>query len=162
MEVVEKKCSGCLESGPSSLFCKECYRKTYRKTYAKRTKKNKHLLSLIATRLLSDCKKRTKERNSKKENHGKVTLTHEWVRGQLKFGYCQGSFPPIPLVFDHAGSPFSPSLDRIDSSNYDYTPSNVRVVCRAINQARNDMGDKDILTVTESLSGFIKKRRNSI
>jgi hypothetical protein len=130
--------------------------------YNKRTKKNKHILNFIASQLLGACKTRTKKRNSKKEKPGKVTLTHEWILEQLKLGYCQGSFPPIPLVFDQPRSPFSPSLDRIDSSNYDYSPNNVRVVCVGINQARNDLKDKDILTVTESLSGFIKKRRNSI
>lgn len=42
--------------------------------------------------------------------------------------------------------PFSPSLDRIDP-NEGYTRQNVRLVCTAINIARNHFGD-DVLTVT--------------
>jgi hypothetical protein len=179
--VVEKKCCRCHETKPIGFFyvypanskgisktnntCRQCINKRNKihitNLRQKKTKKNK-LLRFITSILLTSCKLRTKARNSKKEKSGKVTLTHEWILDQLKLGYCQGSFPPIPLVFDQPGSPFSPSLDRIDSSNYDYTPRNVRVVCVGINQARSDLKDKDILTVTESLSGFIKKRRNSI
>jgi len=155
-------CKKCNISKLSSNFsvrkprqCKECKNKYEGERNRKRTKERS--LSYLSSRL-----KRAATHRTKLRKRGKVTVTLKWILQQLKLGYCQGSYPPIPLVLDKPGSPFSPSLDRIDSSNYDYTPSNVRVVCKAINISRSDMGDKDILKISESLSGFIRKRRNSI
>jgi len=179
---IEKKCTVCHETKPMSLFrkgihrsgkrytrnqCKGCHNnniiiKEKRKKYAERSKKNKNLLTYIATTLISSSKTRTKQRNLMKENPGKVTITKKWILNKLKLGYCEGSSPPLKLVFDNPGSAFSPSLDRIDSSNYDYSPNNVRIVCKGINTARSNYNDQDILKITESLSGFIRKRRNSI
>ena len=77
----------------------------------KRHLDNKNLIGLIANNLLHDCKKRAKKHNSV------VTLKFSDIIDVLKKGYCQGSVPPLKFVFDKPGSPFSPSLDRIDSSN---------------------------------------------
>ena len=167
---IKKKCTLCHETKPKSLFknkgikdnrCKKCI--SYRETkYRERSRKNKKLLEVIATSLLSACRARTRRRNLAKEKPGEVTITHGWVLNKLKLGFCEGSYPPLRFVFDNPGSAFSPSLDRIDSANRDYSPNNVRVVCVGINQARSNYKDQDILKITESLSGFIRKRRNSI
>jgi hypothetical protein len=144
-------------------FTRPCYscalqqRRISNRKNTKRSTNNKNLINVVAHSLLDQAKRRSKLRNA-----GKVTLSLKWVADILRVGFCQESFPPIKLVLDKPGSPFSPSLDRIDSSNYDYSPTNVRVSCRGINQARSNYNDQDILTITESLSAFIKRRRNSI
>lgn len=116
----------------------------------KRHSDNKNLIGLIANNLLHDCKKRAKK-------HGSiVTLKFTDVIEVLRKGYCQGSMPPLKFVFDKPGSPFSPSLDRIDSSNKNYTLDNVRVVCRGINLARSNFTDEECLKISKGLIGFIE------
>jgi hypothetical protein len=117
----------------------------------KTNKNSSQLISSIASKLLYSCKFRVKDRNE-----GKVLITHTWIKDILTLGYCQSSFPPLKFIFDEPGSPFSPSLDRIDSSNRDYSPENTRIVCYGINVSRNNFKDKDILSICDSLSAFIR------
>lgn len=117
---------------------------------------NPNLLISIARKLLERSKVRAKI-------HGGLNnLSINWILSALKIGVCQGSSPPLRFVFDKPRSPFSPSLDRIDSSNRDYTIKNTRVVCYGINTARSNFNDKDSLQISESLTNFLKKRRNSV
>ena len=144
----------------STRPCNDCFVERKRKTQKeimKRSASNRNLINIVASQLLRSARVRVQKRKA-----GKVTLSTKWIADILRIGYCQESFPPLRLVLDKPGSPFAPSLDRIDSSNYDYSPSNVLVSCRGINQARSNYNDREILTITESLSRYIKRRRNSI
>jgi hypothetical protein len=170
-EITEPKlCTYCNQSKPAKDFnyyrtqvsrrCKTCFLLNSQKIQKKarqRSTANKNLINVIASSLLRKAKERIIKRKA-----GRVTLTTKWVADILRIGHCQGSFPPLRFVLDKPGSPFSPSLDRIDSSNYNYTFENTRVTCVSINKARNNYDDKDTLLISESLSGFIKRRRNSI
>ena len=131
-------------------------RNLYKKRYRFRNSLNPNLLNSIACKLIYDSKRRAKK------FCGKHTLTKKWVLDALKIGVCQGSSPPLRFVFDKPRSPFSPSLDRIDSRNRDYTKENTRVVCNGINTARSNFSNQETLQICERLGGFIKKRRNSI
>ena len=121
-----------------------------------RTNENPNLLKNLAYKLVKDSKYRSKL-------HGGIsTLEPSKILDILKLGYCQGSFPPLPFVFDKPNSAYSPSLDRINSQNRNYTPDNVRVVCRGINTARLNYDDSDAINICERLSGFLRRRRNSV
>lgn len=136
------------------------YPRFYSSLQIEKQKKNnciwrRNLLQL-SSQLLKDAKHRAKHYN------GLVTITKEWIFEQLKLGVCQGSFPPLHFVLDTPGSPYSPSLDRIDSKNRDYSIKNTRVVCLGINVARNKFTDVDISVISKRLHSFIHHRRNSI
>lgn len=57
----------------------------------------------------------------------------------------------IPFVFDVPGSPWAPSLDRIDS-RIGYTRNNVQVVCWLYNQAKNVYSEADVLRLAMAIS----------
>ena len=135
---------------PSFFSSIEAYEKFRLKL--KRHSDNKNLIGLIANNLLHDCKKRAKK------NGSIVTIKNSDIIKVLSKGLCQGSDPPLKFIFDKPGSPFSPSLDRIDSNNKNYTLENVRVVCRGINTARSNYSDEECLKLMKALIGFIEKK----
>jgi hypothetical protein len=118
-----------------------------------RSLSNKNIYGKIAKDLLHDCKKRAKK------NGGFVDINFKDLVDILKDGYCQGSYPPLRFVLDKPGSPFSPSLDRINSENKNYTLSNVRVVCTGINLARHNFCDEDCITICKGLLGFLSQSK---
>ncbi len=60
------------------------------------------------------------------------------------------SMTGIPLRWDEPGSPWLPSLDRLDNGK-GYTRDNVRLVCWAYNSMRGLWPDEVILEVACSL-----------
>lgn len=135
---------------PSFFSSQESYEKY--KLSKSRNINNSNIIGHIAKDLLHDCKKRARR------NGSIVSLEFKKIVKVLKLGKCQGSWPPLDFVLDQPGSAFSPSLDRIDSNNKNYTHDNVRVVCKGINFARNNFSDADCLLVCQSLIGFIEKK----
>jgi len=128
------------------------YKKKYAKIASSRDLGNKNIVRHIVARLLHDCKVRAAK-------HGAtVDLNFEALVDIVKKGLCQGSKPPLHFVLDKPGSPFSPSLDRIDSNNRNYTTDNVRVVCKGINTARSNFSDADTLQICKGLIGFIESK----
>lgn len=127
-------------------------KKKYNKAFSSRDLGNKFLIRHIVTQLLHDCKKRAAKYGAL------VSLDFEALVKIIKLGLCQGSEPPLQFVLDKPGSPFSPSLDRIDSSNRNYTTDNVRVVCKGINTARSNFSDVETLKICKALVGFIEKQ----
>jgi len=49
--------------------------------------------------------------------------------------------------------PFLPSIDRIQNSK-GYTPDNVRIVCNAVNMAKNDWDDDVLIKVAKAIVSF--------
>lgn len=125
---------------------------------AKRLRRNEALIKYRKTLtgqaivLITAAKRRCKARAV-----GTVTISTQDVREVLELGRCQ--FTGIPFQNDSRGR-LKPSLDRIDSKNYDYDKigSNVRVVCLAVNQAFNVFSEREAFDVLFAMS--CKMRQN--
>lgn len=81
------------------------------------------------------------------KNDAECTITLDWIQSKLDAGVCELTGLPFDTdeTLDTKNNPYSPSLDRIDSKNKNYTPDNVRVVLSFVNMALNDLGlDKAI------------------
>jgi hypothetical protein len=126
-----------------------------KKRWHKREKSNPFLITSLASRLLTSARTRAKLRSEE------VSLHRENIITALTLGWCQESYPPLPLVLDKPHSPYSPSLDRIDSTKgIGYSESNTRVVCNQINLARNNFPDEDTIKICKHLSEFLIRRRD--
>jgi len=100
-----------------------------------------------ASLMLSNCKERAKRHG------GKVTIDRNWIIAKLETGTCELtglSFDLKPTEKGHA-NPYSPSLDRINSQNKDYSPENTRVVLQAVNMAINEHGLETVLPILKAL-----------
>jgi hypothetical protein len=127
----------------------------HRRLVHKREKKGRDI-GHVARELLGSARKRALHHG------GAVTITLRWIRNILSLGRCQGSMPPLQFEIVKASTPFSPSLDRIDSRNRDYTPENTRIVCWCINAMRSNFSDAVVHQASHSLASFISRRRHSI
>lgn len=98
-----------------------------------------------AKKLLKSAKNRCK---------GKVSIDQSWVEQKLVEGICELTGLPFDFVGNRMGSlnPFSPSLDRVDNSNRDYSPENTRVVLTCVNFALNQFGLETMLPVFKKLA----------
>ena len=81
---------------------------------------------------------------------GVITITLDWVEVKINTGLCELS--GLPFSFDrpklgNRNNPYSPSIDRIDNTNPDYTPENCRVVLTVLNQAISDYGLDTLIQV---------------
>lgn len=101
---------------------------------------NKGLLS----QWISNIKNRTKK------NGWDFDITTEFIRKLFSKQNGKCAVTKIPFTFNpikhnsHKGrrkDPFSPSIDRIDSSK-GYTKNNIRLVCVIVNLALNEFGDQ--------------------
>jgi hypothetical protein len=73
---------------------------------------------------------------------GTISITPEWIESKIILGNCELtgiSFDLNPSNFKRI-NPFSPSLDRIDSTNRDYSIENTRVVLSSVNIALGEWG----------------------
>ena len=80
--------------------------------------------------------------SAKKRSKGKVTITWEWIAKKIQNGKCEltGIEFNLKRPKETKTNPYSPSLDRIDNKNRDYTPENTRVVLTAVNLALGEFG----------------------
>lgn len=100
-------------------------------------------LPRLANQLLASAKKRARLRG------GVVTITAEWILRKLRLGLCERT--GLRLVTNRMRCNKSPSLDRIDSANRDYTPENTRLVCVQVNTAQGPWSDEESLPVLREL-----------
>ena len=112
----------------------------------------KYTLNGRSQQLLGNCRARARA------NGAKVTIGIAWIKARLEAGKCE--LTGIEFYFytesDKATTsgfrhPFSPSIDRIDHQNYDYTPENCRVVLLQANIAINSFGLDSLLTIAHAL-----------
>lgn len=126
--------------------------------------KRRRTIKSICSDLKHSCVQRAKfggrQSHDKKplEFPAKVELTNQWIREQIE----KGNKYNIPYDLENvgkacgeskcrrSGNPFSPSLDRIDSNNKDYTIDNVEVVPYGINVMRNNFEHKDIVILMKA------------
>jgi hypothetical protein len=77
------------------------------------------------------------------------------IQGRIDFGHCEVS----GLEFD-LGSPVvvwnSPSIDRIEPA-LGYVPSNIRIVCFALNSAMGNWGLDKLLEITDAIKARMNK-----
>lgn len=87
------------------------------------------------------------------KNNSECTITEEWVQEKINKGFCELTGLPFDLEYfsESKNNPYSPSLDRIDSKNKNYSPDNVRVVLSFINIAINDLGLEKALPIFKAL-----------
>ncbi len=98
---------------------------------------------------------------SKKERL-EFELTPEWIQQKLDTGICEVTGLPLVLSFGEGKKPWSPSLDRIDSSK-GYTKDNTRMTVWLYNAAKNVFQDSDVLLMATALvnkDGSMKSQRS--
>lgn len=98
---------------------------------------------------------RTLLNNARKSPTGKIlefSLTLEHILNGIKRGNCAVTNIPFELSNEYqiktgrTANPFSPSIDRIDSSK-GYTNENTRIVIWQYNMAKGELTDKEIFDI---------------
>lgn len=105
-----------------------------------------------ALSLIKAARRRSKQKNLE------FNLTLKDVLPQIEKGICQLTELPFDLIPPgrKKRNPYSPSIDRIDSSK-GYTPDNIRIVLVAVNDCINQYGDDTILPILKALVKGIEK-----
>lgn len=164
-----KKCGCELNAKSRCVPCLKEYQKQYRETHKERknelyrvwrakigdeykSKKYRYYSSVEGrtVELVSRSKRRA---NAKKIEH---TLTTDFVRKmwEQQNGCCALTGISFEIPQDRTcgkGTPFAPSIDRIDCS-IGYIESNVRLVCLIVNYALNEFGETNFKTMCEHYS----------
>lgn len=97
-----------------------------------------------AKQLIKDAKRRSKS----------VSITQNWVLSKILLGKCELTGLPFDLYSTGTKqtNPYSPSLDRIDNSNREYSTTNTRVVLSCVNLALNQFGLETMKPIFKILS----------
>jgi hypothetical protein len=92
-------------------------------------------------------------KNRALKNQAECTITEDWIQEKIDKGVCELTGLPFDFQYysESKNNPYSPSLDRIDSKNKNYTPDNVRVVLSFVNIAINDLGLEKALPIFKAL-----------
>lgn len=95
-------------------------------------------------------------RSKRRANNSKIphTLTSDFIEKMWHDQQGKCAITSIPFVIPQdrtcgKGTPFAPSINRIDCSK-GYTPDNVRIVCLIVNYALNEFGEAPFKTMCES------------
>ena len=99
-----------------------------------------------------------------KKHGGICTLTLDWIRQEVSKGYVVDGVKIADYVTEvdthKKVTAWSPSIDRIDNSNRDYTPENCRVVPSLLNLALNNFDEKDFLDIVGPYIDGLRKKLN--
>jgi len=90
------------------------------------------------------------------------TLTPKWFEERLERNKCE--ITGIPFQFTNDGmrlNPFSPHVDRIDSSK-GYTEANSQMVCAIYNMAKLDWQHDDVVKLAEAVLDRHKEPANKL
>ena len=87
------------------------------------------------------------------KTRGPVSITEDWVQHKIEYGFCEVSGLPFDLAPPNkfTKNPYSPSLDRIDSLNKEYSEENTRVVLSCINDALSQFGLEHFLKIAKAV-----------
>jgi len=115
----------------------------------------------LAQRLLDTAKRRCKK------SGGKVSITKEWIEQSIRMG-CEET--GLQFCIGSKGSGFvsnkAPSLDRIDSSNPNYSMDNTRVVCYQVNIAKSNFSDAEcyeiLFPMVQSIQARLQSREKNV
>jgi hypothetical protein len=106
----------------------------------------------MATNLINNARKRSAKLNRP------CKIDRGWVAERLRWGKCE--LTGIPFRYD-PGSPYRPSLDRIDSSK-PYVHGNVRVVLVFINWAKHSYEDAVFQDVLQDVANALRKKGSGV
>jgi hypothetical protein len=136
-------------------YFSECWvRPGYKAVQGKLDKLRRTKPEARAKMLLSAAKSRSKEKGSE------CSITESWVLEKLKTGCCELT----GLSFDLSSTsrvrknPFSPSLDRVNSLDLNYSPENTRVVLTAVNESLNQHGEDTMLPILKAMVAAIEAK----
>jgi hypothetical protein len=91
---------------------------------------------------------------------GIVTIDKQWILNKLNLGICEITKLPFDLNSSKTfRNPYSPSLDRIDNSNKDYTPENTRVVLTSVNICLSEFGEEKLYPILKAMVNYIKDKK---
>ena len=133
-----------------------CYREVWTTKEGWETyKQNERTPRRLATVLCNHARARSRKHNSK------FNLDPDIIAHKIEKGICEATGIKFVLELDGPKSsrqPFSPSLDRIDNDNRNYTHDNVRVVISAFNNLRSEL-DEETLDIV--INGYLHYRRSN-
>jgi hypothetical protein len=115
----------------------------------------------VAQRLLDTAKSRCKKKG------GSVTITRQWIEQGIQRG-CEET--GLQFCIGTKGTKSmnnrAPSLDRIDSSNPDYSIENTRVVCYQVNIAKSNFSDAEcyeiLFPMVQSIQARLQSREKNV
>ena len=85
------------------------------------------------------------------------SLEKKWIVDKLEAGICEVTGDPLDIT--ESGSPWSPSLERINNDPaVGYIPTNVQVVASIYNMARRHWRRQDILLLAIALADKHRRR----
>lgn len=95
-----------------------------------------------------------------KSFNSECTITHRWIQEKLEAGICELTGLPFDLnpTGDYNSNPYSPSLDRIDNTNKNYSPENVRVVLTAVNRTLSEYGEDIMLPILKAMISVMETK----
>jgi hypothetical protein len=98
------------------------------------------------------------------KNKGEVSIDVDWIENKLKLGFCELSGLPFDLnpSTQFSRNPNSPSLDRIDNDNRDYSPENTRLILTSLNGAINEYGLEHFLKTANAVLNNQRKYHGRI
>jgi len=107
-----------------------------------------------ASRLLNGARARAKKENSQ------ISIDIPFIIEGLERGTCELTEIPFDLsrMDDNHKNPYSPSLDRRDSKNRDYTKENTRVVLSLVNLALNEFTEEQALPILKAVVKAIEEK----
>lgn len=134
-----------------------------RHNYERRSGENRYLPE-VALHLFKAAKTRcngnpSRVKQGRKPTNGKVTITKEWVIDRLEAGVCEATGDILTMA---ARKPNSPSLDRIDPKNPDYTPENCRITTWQFNNMKGAYTDEEFIRLAEALKNVKRKQSASV
>lgn len=95
-----------------------------------------------------------------KENNAVCTITRLWIQKNIERGYVMNGVKIMDFTIAVNGHmhPFTPSIDRIDSKNRNYTEENCQIIPSLLNLAKNRWSDEDFLQVVKPYIVYLENQ----
>ena len=95
-----------------------------------------------------------------KKSGGVVTIDKQWILNKLNVGVCEITNLPFDLKSSKTfRNPYSPSLDRINNLNKDYSPENTRVVLTSVNICLGEFGEEKMFPILKAMVKYTKDKK---